>query len=294
MNSFMNLNNIKLDIGNGIGIAVAEERHEHEHIHDTWGGDIGRAALGGAITGLASGIALEGGEYLGKLASGSVGNLVGQTTSKVVGSMVNASITSYSTSIGSAMANTTIYGGDFGDVMKAGWKSAGDKDTWKSVGISTGIAGLSTYLIETTNGTTSLDKAQNEAVYKPDKTILDEYKQINPNYNGVVDRAANNIGMANTTTNIDLVGKPVDTEKFSFFDNLFNEGGKYTSKLADTVPGMNSMSLMHDFWSSTAITGTTPILQLTIVPAVAVQYCATFPSLCGGITTIETNKDIKK
>ena len=129
VDTLMNLNNIKLDIGNGIGIAVAEEKHEHEHIHDTWGGDIGRAALGGAITGLASGIGIKGGEFLGKLAGNAFSDLVSSSLSKSttqvlttsVNASVNAATMSTMNTLGTAMANTTIYGGNFKDVLKK-WK----------------------------------------------------------------------------------------------------------------------------------------------------------------------------
>lgn len=57
--------NINLNIGGNISITETEERHEYQKTHDTWGGDIGMAALGGAMTGLASGLGMGAGNFIG-------------------------------------------------------------------------------------------------------------------------------------------------------------------------------------------------------------------------------------
>lgn len=57
--------NINLNIGGNISITETEERHEYQKTHDTWGGDIGMAALGGAMTGLAGGLGMGAGNFIG-------------------------------------------------------------------------------------------------------------------------------------------------------------------------------------------------------------------------------------
>ena len=283
VDTLMNLNNIKLDIGNGIGIAVAEEKHEHEHIHDTWGGDIGRAALGGAITGLASGIGIKGGEFLGKLASGSIGNLVEQTTSKVVGSMVNASITSYSTSIGSAMANTTIYGGSFKDVMKSGWKSAGDKDTWKSVGISAGIAGAGTLVGEYI----SKVKADYNA------SLTEEQKLLNME---PVSEGSSNLKMGNWSDNKVGINSYIDKEGNIIKAGTTNEiVSKYASnqselfKTFNLLPGSPSFADFHDALNLPGIWN-----QLSIPPAYITSQFSAIAPYTPYIIQYENSKKDKK
>lgn len=105
-----------------------------------------------------------------------------------------------------------------------------------------------------------------------------------PDYNGVIDPSANNIGMANTTTDMSKIGTPVpdfssNPTTSSFWDGFTKEGG-FISDNVNKIAGMNSMSLTHDPWSQNAILSKSPILQLTIPPAIAVQYCATFPAAC--------------
>lgn len=56
-------------------------------------------------------------------------------------------------------------------------------------------------------------------------------------------------------------------------------------KSINAISGMNSMSLMHDFWTDSTILSYHPLLELSIAPAIVVQYCATFPALCGNITS---------
>ena len=62
--------NINLNIGGNISITETEERHEYQKTHDTWGGDIGMAALGGAMTGLAGGLGMGAGNMIGGTLSG--------------------------------------------------------------------------------------------------------------------------------------------------------------------------------------------------------------------------------
>lgn len=57
--------NINLNIGGNISITETEERHEYQKTHDTWGGDLGMAALGGAMTGLAGGLGMGAENFIG-------------------------------------------------------------------------------------------------------------------------------------------------------------------------------------------------------------------------------------
>ena len=72
---------------------------------------------------------------------------------------------------------------------------------------------------------------------------------------------------------------------------VVNEGG-FISNNVNQIGGMNSMSLSHDPWSQSSIVQRIPgATQITIPPAIAIQYCATFPSVCGVLASGSFNSD---
>ena len=102
--------------------------------------------------------------------------------------------------------------------------------------------------------------------------------------------------MANIVNDVKLVGQPItpySTDPFTknFWQGLTKEGG-FISSYANKISGMNKMAIMHDPLSnSNFIMGQTPVVQLTIPPAIAVQYCATFPGTCGVIVSGSMNNN---
>ncbi len=67
-------NNITADIGGELFVGTAQEQHQSYESHETFGGDVGMAALGGAMTGLMSGLGMQSGMFIG-------GELLGLTLS---------------------------------------------------------------------------------------------------------------------------------------------------------------------------------------------------------------------
>ncbi|MDD2840595.1 MAG: DUF637 domain-containing protein, partial [Rickettsiales bacterium] len=120
--------------------------------HTTFGGDIGKAALGGAITGLATGLSVGAGkvagQFVGSAVGGAVGGSAGVIAAGATSAAVNATVVSFGTITGNAMSQATLNGGNFGDVLDAGWKSATSSDTLKSVVISAAAAGITTGLTD--------------------------------------------------------------------------------------------------------------------------------------------------
>ena len=65
---------------------------------------------------------------------------------------------------------------------------------------------------------------------------------------------------------------------------FFHEGGTM-STYVNKIGGMNSMSVLHDPISGYPLLNTSPILQATILPAIAVEYCILAPAMCGSLTS---------
>lgn len=58
---------------------------------------------------------------------------------------------------------------------------------------------------------------------------------------------------------------------------------------------MNVVLLFCDLLTNNSILNVISLLELLIIPTtVVLQYCATFPGLCGNINTGNINKDIRK
>jgi hypothetical protein len=164
----------------------------------------------------------------------------------------------------------------------------------QNIALAAVVAGTANLVVQVSGGSTSLEKGK-EAVYKPSETMI----QNNPkyaDYNGVLDPSANNIGIANIAPTPDLVGQPItpystDPLTSSFWKGFGKEGG-FISNSANKVGGMNAMSSMHDPWGQNFIIKQPIILQVTIVPAISIEYCAIAPSACGVISNelINNNK----
>ena len=194
--------------------------------------------------------------------------------------------------------------GDLGQTLKEVTSKESIKDTLITSAIVAAAAGA----IKLSGGTASLEKGKDYTVYKPDpKLMVSDVKyrtfvETNyPNYNGVIDPSVNNIGVANTTSDIGKIGTPVppySSNPFtsSFWDGFSKESG-FISTNVNKAGGMNSMSTMHDTLTHNIFFEKVPFTtQLSILPAIAVQYCATFPAVCGVTTTglMNNNFGVKK
>lgn len=129
-----------------------------------------------------------------------------------------------------------------------------------------------------------------DAVYKPSEELIKNNPDLYADYNGVIDPSANNIGIANAVNDVSLVGQPVDYLKMNPMQKIVNEGG-IISNAANKVAGMNAMSIMHDPWGQNTMVGSFPALQISIIPAIAIEYCAISPAACATVTSKLINND---
>ena len=227
--------------------------------------------------------------------------------SGISGAMMTAVVTTASTTATISATNASMNtDSDFlnsaNSIADSSWKTTTSDESLKNMAISAAVAGVASWAVQASGGSTTLEAGKDYAVYKPDPKLMatdPKYAAaVNakyPNYNGVIDPSTNNIGMANTTTDIAKIGTPVtdfSTNPFttSFWQGFLKESG-FISDVANKAGGMNSMSLMHDPWGQNAVIGTSPVLQLTIPPAILVQYCATFPGACGATVSGSTNNN---
>jgi filamentous hemagglutinin family protein len=176
------------------------------------------------------------------------------------------------------------------------YKATTSEQSIKNIALSAAIAAIAAGAVKASGGTTSLQQGKDHAVYKPDPELVKANPDLYSNYNGVVDPSVNNIGKANLTMDVNQVGQPVppySTNPFtsSFWQGFGMESG-FISSGANKAGGMNSMSLMHDPWAGGAIIRNIPLgTQLSIPPAIAVQYCATFPAACGAAISYSMNNN---
>ena len=170
------------------------------------------------------------------------------------------------------------------------WRNTTSDESLRNMAIAAAVAGAASFAVEASGGSTSLERGK-EAVYKPDpKLMANDSKyaaEVNakyPSYNGVIDPSANNIGLANTTKDVTKIGTPVDYSKMTPLQKIVNEGG-IISNTANQAGGMNAMSVSHDGWGQNFIVGKAPVLQISIIPAIAVEYCAISPAACAAVTS---------
>ena len=182
------------------------------------------------------------------------------------------------------------------------WKATTSNESLRNIAISAGVAAVASWAVQASGSSATLEKGKDYAVYKPDPNLMltkPEYRafvELNyPNYNGVIDPTVNNIGIANTTSDITKIGTPVpaySTNPFTadFWQGFIKEGG-FISSNANKVGGMNGMATMHDPMTNSFIMSKTPILEITIPPTMAVQYCSSFPAACGVVISKSINND---
>ena len=133
-----------------MNITEAQEQHNHTYDKETFGSDIGKAALAGAITGAVSGFGGNMSKIANEYVSATVGDISGIIVGKVSGTVTSTSIITLSNTTGNAMSSVVLNGGSFSDVLKAGSKSLTSKDTWENI-LTSGITstltiGLTQYI----------------------------------------------------------------------------------------------------------------------------------------------------
>ena len=156
--------------------------------------------------------------------------------------------------------------------------------------ISAAVTGAASWAVQASGGTATLETG-GDAVYKPSKELVKAYPERFADYNGVIDSSANNIGIANTTKEISLVGQSVDYSKMNFIEKIVNEGG-FISNSANKISGMNGMATVHDPMTNNIFFESIPLTtQISIIPAIAIEYCAISPSACAMVTSNLMNND---
>jgi len=183
------------------------------------------------------------------------------------------------------------------------WKATTSDESLRNIAISAGVAGVASWAVQASGSSATLEKGKDYAVYKPDPNLMltkPEYRafvELNyPNYNGVIDPTVNNIGIANTTSDITKIGTPVPSFSSNPFTSSFWQGfaqeGGFISSNANKVSGMNGMATMHDPMTNNIFFETIPLTtQISIIPAIAIEYCAISPSACAIVTSNLMNND---
>ena len=187
--------------------------------------------------------------------------------------------------------------GSLDDVGKTALKDTTSEEAIKNYAISAAVAGAAAWAVQASGGTATVEKG-GDAVYKPDPDLMAnspkyaaEVNAKYPNYNGVIDPSANNIGIANTTPEVAKIGTPVDYSKMTPIQKVVNEGG-IISNNANKIGGMNGMSTVHDPATHNIFFEKVPLTtQVSIIPAIAVEYCALYPEACAAFTSKLINND---
>ncbi len=247
-------------------------------------GTVAAGAAGGTAAGVGTGAAVGGG--FSWAAVGSAALTAGATTAATTATIsgINASMNADG-SIWSQIKTTA----------DTSYKTTTSNESLKNIVLAAALAALSNATVQASGGSTTLEQGKDYAVYKPSEEMIKADPVKYSNYNGVIDPSVNNIGVANIAPNPNMVGQPVpaySTNPFtnSFWDGFLKESG-FISNGANKLGGMNAMSTMHDPLTNNIVMSQTPILQISILPAIAVQYCATFPAACGTVVSGSMNND---
>jgi len=105
-----------------------------------------------------------------------------------------------------------------------------------------------------------------------------------------LDENANNIGISNTTPDENLEGTEVEYDNILSWIFSANEGS-LISETTNLIPGMNSMSVMHDKWSENKILKQPVIMQTTIPPATLINYYGLIGKSMKRITNENNNQN---
>ena len=91
-------------------LSISKKQHNHTYSKEKFGGDVLGAAVGGAITGLASSFGVKGGEYLGNISKEVVGKISGKFIAAAAEGAVKTSVTSFGMTYGSNMSQMVLNG----------------------------------------------------------------------------------------------------------------------------------------------------------------------------------------
>ena len=228
--------------------------------------------------------------------------------SGISGAMMTAVATTASTTATISATNASMNtDSDFlnsaNSIYDSSWKATTSDESLKNMAISAAVAGAASWAVQASGGAATLETGKDYAVYKPDPKLMASDRQYRafvelnyPNYNGVIDPTVNNIGVANTASAPEMIGTRVpnfSTNPFtsSFWQGFAQEGG-FISSNANKVGGMNGMATMHDPMTNNIFFETIPLTtQISIIPAIAIEYCAISPSACAIVTSNLMNND---
>jgi hypothetical protein len=217
------------------------------------------------------------------IAVGTGGIGVGISGAMLTAAAVSAGTTAAISGINASMNSNSNIKDSISHISSNAWKDTTSKESIRNIAIASAIAGLASYTVEISGSNTSLNRGD-KAVYKPNKELLEKYPNRFTEYKGVIESSHNNIGVANKVGDINIIGQPVNYSKMTFSEKIINEGG-IISENANKIGGMNSMSVMHDKWVNNVFFDTVPLAnQITILPAIAIEYCAIYPAICSAVT----------
>lgn len=275
-----------------------------KHWDDTSRGLTGAGTAVVAVAAVAATVASAGnaGVAVATAAGATTTTATGAVTLTATGSFIAASTTAAITataataSVSATNASLNVQGNFFrglDNVGKTTLKETTSKESLRNIAISAAVAGAASWAVNASGGKATMERGKDYAVYKPDPyeiSVNSRYRDfVNanyPNYNGVIDPSVNNIAIVNTTTDITKIGTPVpayssDPFTKSFWQGFAREGG-FISNNANKIGGINGMSTFHDPLTNNVFFETVPLAtQITIPPAIAVEYCAISPAACG-------------
>ena len=223
-----------------LGIKI---QHQHQETHNTWGGDIGRAALGGAITGIMAGAGVNGGEYLTNIAGNTLQSTLGTTLTNAVNKGISSAVISYTSTIGNTMSMATINGGSLRDILKSGRDTATSKDTLKNIaasGLSAGITAGLTDKLNLANPNTFTDKLKESAISNITSTAIQSTINGDSFTESLKHQAINTIVMAGANYTANKIGGAYHTGEINKATQLTLHAG--LGALTNALTGNDALS----------------------------------------------------
>ena len=156
---------------------------------------------------------------------------------------------SYTSTIGNAMSNTVINGGNLGDVLRSGRDTATDTDTLKNTltsGLSAGITAGLTEKFNLTNANTFTDKLKESALSNITSTAVQSAINGDSFTESLKHQAINTIVMAGADYAANQIGQQYHTNGFSD-NNAINKATQLTlhaglGAITNTLTGNDALS----------------------------------------------------
>ena len=221
--------------------------------------------------------------------------------SGISGAMMTAVATTAGTTATISATNASMntdssFAGSTKSISSHAWKDTTSDESLRNMVIAAAVAGAASWAVEASGGTATVEKGKDYAVYKPDPELVRSRPDLYSNYNGVIDPSVNNIGKANLTMDVSQVGQPVPSYSNNPFTSSFWQGfdkeSGFISSGANKIGGMNGMSTVHDPATNNIFFENIPLItQLSIPPAILIEYCAISPAACAAATSKFNNNN---